>query len=117
MKTISGFSRTGVRRARYRAPAPVTYHAVIDGLISEMAHLLGATEPRKFSPPYKLVIIDNHGSIAFAGQAGQDGKMRPCGPSRRMRRSDFLANALITDRSLATRTFRIDCAAPKNASR
>jgi hypothetical protein len=82
-----------------------------------MADLMGDTEPRKFSPPFRLVIIDNRGSVAFEGQADRHGKISTSSPLRKMRRSDFPANALITDRSLATRTFRIDCTAPKMMSR
>jgi hypothetical protein len=75
-----------------------------------MARLIRNTEPWKFSPPFKLVIIGNRGCVAFRGQVDQDGKMQPSGPQRQLRRSDFPANALITDQSLAIRTFRIDCA-------
>jgi len=82
----------------------------MDGLISEMARLIGPTEHGTFSPPFELVIIGNQGCVAFAGKVDRDGELRPSAPLRRLRRSDFPANALITDRSLATRTFRIDCA-------
>lgn len=93
-----------------RAIGPATYAAVVDGLIFEMERLIGAEELRPFSPPFELVIIGNRGCVAFAGKVDRDGEMKPSGPPRKLRRSDFPANALITDRSLATRTFRIDCA-------
>jgi len=110
MKKLNRPSRTAVRKMSPRAIEPTTYAAIIYGFISEMGRLIGATEPRTFSPPFQLVIIGNRGCVAFAGQVDRDGEMRPSGPLRKLRRSDFPANALITDRSLATRTFRIDCA-------
>jgi hypothetical protein len=73
-----------------------------------MARLVSTTETRKFSPPFKLVIIDNRGEVVFTGEVGRSGKLRRSGPLCRVRRSHFPANALITDGSLATRTFRID---------
>lgn len=94
----------------------VTYHAVVDHLVSEMAQLVSGSEPRKFSP-FKLVIIGNRGSVAFSGQVDQDGRMQSSGPRRTLRRSDFPANALITDQSLAVRTFRIDFAGIGNSPR
>jgi hypothetical protein len=94
----------------------VTHHSVIDHLLTEMAQLLHSSEPRKFSP-FKLVIIGNRGSVAFSGQVDQEGRMRSSGPHRPLRRSDFPANALITDRSLAVRTFRIDVAGIGNSVR
>jgi hypothetical protein len=94
----------------------VTYHAVVDHLVSEMAQLVGSSEPRKFSP-FKLVIIGNRGSVAFSGQVDREGRMQSSGPRRTLRRSDFPANALITDQSLAVRTFRIDFAGIGNSPR
>jgi hypothetical protein len=73
-----------------------------------MARLIRVTETRKFSPPFKLVIIDNGGGVVFTGEVGRNGKLRRSGPLCRVRRSHFPANALITDGSLATRTFRIE---------
>jgi hypothetical protein len=46
--------------------------------------------------------------VVFSGEVGRNGKLRCSGPLCRVRRSHFPANALITDGSLATRTFRID---------
>jgi hypothetical protein len=93
-----------------RMSAASSYQMIIDGLISEMTRLIRATESCKFSRAIKLVIIGNRGRIAFSGQVDQNGKMVSSGPQRQLRRSDFPANALITDQSLAIRTFRIDCA-------
>lgn len=93
-----------------RMPAAPSYQAIIDGLINEMTRLIRATESCKFSRAIRLVIIGNRGRIAFSGQVDQNGKMVASGPQRPLRRSDFPANALITDQFLAIRTFRIDCA-------
>jgi hypothetical protein len=108
MKTLNALSRIHPAGALHEAAAPGSYQAIIGGLISEMARLVSTTETRKFSPPFKLVIIDNRGEVVFTGEVGRSGKLRRSGPLCRVRRSHFPANALITDGSLATRTFRID---------
>jgi hypothetical protein len=110
MKRISRLAKTGAKTTWSRTLRPAKYEHVIDALVSEMARLMDTTELRTFFPPFELVIIGNRGCVAFAGQVDRDGEVRPSSPLRRLRRSDFPANALITDRSLATRTFRIDCA-------
>ena len=110
MKHSGRTARTSSQRARPQTIRRTSYEPVIDGLVSEMARLIDTTELRTFSPPFELVIIDNQGCVAFAGQVDRDGEIRSSSPLRKLRRSDFPANALITDRSLATRTFRIDCA-------
>lgn len=110
MKQFSRSAKTNSRRSRSQTTRPANYEPVIDGLVSEMARLIDTTELRTFAPPFELVIIGNRGCVAFAGQVDRDGEIRSSSPLRKLRRSDFPANALITDRSLATRTFRIDCA-------
>ena len=109
MKQPSRSAKTNSRRARPQTSRQASHEPVIDGLISEMARLIDTTELRTFSPPFELVIIGNQGCVAFAGQVDRDGEIRSSSPLRKLRRSDVPANALITDRSLATRTFRIDC--------
>jgi hypothetical protein len=110
MKQANRSAKTDVRSTRPRTVRHASYEPVIDGLVSEMARLIDTKELCRFSPPFQLVIIGNRGRVAFAGQVDRDGEVRPTGPLRKLRRSDFPANALITDRSLAMRTFRIDCA-------
>jgi hypothetical protein len=110
MKKLSRSARTGTRKMWRQTNRTARHKSVIDDLISEMARLVSPTEHATFSPPFELVIIGNQGCVAFAGKVDRDGEMRPSGPLRKLRRSDFPANALITDRFLATRTFRIDCA-------
>jgi hypothetical protein len=116
MKTRRVRSRVEIRNSQRGATEPLTYQEIADGLVSEMADLLLATESGNFSP-LKLVIIDSRGCVAFTGQVDPDGKMRAAGPVRKLRRSHFPANAWITDRSLATRTFRIDRVAPRGMCR
>jgi hypothetical protein len=117
MKTGKLRSRVDIRSRRRGTTEPVTYQEIADGLVSEMTDLLLSGESGRFSPPLELVIIDSRGCVAFTGQADRDGKMQTAGPVRRVRRSHFPANAWITDRSLATRTFRIDRVAPRGVSR
>jgi hypothetical protein len=108
MKTVNVSSGLKLSAPRQETLAPVSYQAIVGGLISEMARIVRSTETRKFSPPFKLVIIDNRGGVVFTGEVGRNGKLRRSGPLCRVRRSHFPANALITDGSLATRTFRIE---------
>ncbi len=100
--------RMGIGNSRRQPLEPNSYQAIVVGLLSEMARLIRPTETRTFSPPYKLVIIDNGGGVVFAGEVGRNGRLRQSGPTCRIRRSHFPANAVITDGSLAVRTFRID---------
>ncbi len=117
MKTKKVRSRVDIRSTRRETRGPITYQEIADGLVSEMLDLLLTTGTRQFSAPVELVIIDNRGCVAFTGQADRNGKMQAAGPVRQLRRSHFPANALITDRSLATRTFRIDRVAPRGLCR
>jgi hypothetical protein len=117
MKTRKVRSRVDVPGRRRETSEPVTYQEIADGLVSEMTDLLLSKDSGRFSAPLELVIVDSRGCVAFSGQADRDGKMRAAGPVRRLRRSHFPANAWITDRSLATRTFRIDRAAPRGICR
>jgi len=86
----------------------VSYKSIAGGLISQMAGFLLSKEPGRSSPPFKLVIIGNRGVVVFECEVGKDGKVLELGPARRLRRSHFPATALLTDRSLVTRTFLIE---------
>jgi hypothetical protein len=79
-----------------------------------MMGFIRSSEPQKCSPPFKLVIIDKRGTVVFECDVSKDGKVRPFGSVRKVRWSHFPATALLTDRSLATRTFRIERATPSN---
>ena len=91
--------------------------ALIGGLVSEMTRLLSTTETRKLSPPFKVVILDNCGCMAFMGDVSRGGTVLPLGHFPKLRRSCFPANALPTDRSLCTRSFRIDLDATRHSYR
>jgi hypothetical protein len=110
VKQLKRSLRSAVRNTPKRRPALSGYQEIVDGLIDEMTRLIRATESCKFSRAIKLVIIGNRGRVAFSGQVDENGKMVASGPQRQLKRSDFPANALVTDQSLSIRTFRIDCA-------
>jgi len=113
--TGSGLS-TGIRNKSLQAMQFMNYQNIAGGLADEMMGFIRPSEPRKCSPPFKMVIIDKRGTVIFECKVGKDGKVRPFGLVRRVRYSHFPATALLTDRSLVTRTFLIDRAAPRNSS-
>jgi hypothetical protein len=117
MHTTHHSLKIGGRLVRQEPLEPMSYQALVGGLLFEMAHLIRAKETRKFSPPFRLVIINSRGGVVFTGEVGRNGKVRRSGPVYKVRRSHFPANALITDGSLATRTFRIDRAAHRSLYR
>jgi hypothetical protein len=114
MNTTNRSIRTGPGASRHQSVEPVSYQAIAGGLLSEMPQLMRSSETRKFSPPFKLVILNNQGVVVFSGEVGRNGKVRRSGPLCKVRRSHFPANAMVTDASFATRTFRI--ARPAHAS-
>ena len=89
----------------------LSYKNIAGGLADEMMGFIRPSEPRKCSPPFKMVIIDNRGTVVFECNVSKDGKVRPLGLVRRVRNSHFPATALLTDSSLVTRTFLIECPA------
>jgi hypothetical protein len=93
------------------AARPVSYENLAGGLASEMAGLLRSNEPRGFSPPFRLVILNRGGAVVFQCEVSKDGEVRPWDLSQQVRRSHFPATVFLTDRSLVTRTFRIERAA------
>jgi len=82
--------------------------ALVSSLVSEMARLIRTTEARKWSPPFKLVIVDNRGCVALSCGVQWDGKVRPSNDFRKLRRSHFPANAFLTDGALCIRSFVSD---------
>lgn len=90
--------------------------ALMGGLVSEMTRLLSTKETRKLSPPFKVIILDNCGCMAFMGEVSRNGRVLPLGHFPKLQCSCFPANALLTDRSLCTRSFRIDLGATKNTA-
>ena len=93
------------------AAQALSYKNIASGLADEMMGFLRPSEPRKCSPPFKMVIIDNRGTVVFECNVSKNGKVRPLGLVRRVRNSHFPATALLTDSSLVTRTFLIERAA------
>jgi len=93
------------------AAQALSYKNIAGGLADEMMGFIRPSEPRKCSPPFKMVIIDNRGTVVFKCNVSKDGKVRPLGLVRRVRNSHFPATALLTDSSLVTRTFLIERAA------
>ena len=83
------------------------YEKLAGGLAFEMAACVRSGNAREFRAPFELVIVDPQGAVVFECQVGEDWKVRHSG-SRVVRRSHFPATALLTDRSLLTRTFQID---------
>ena len=101
---------TGVAaRSRWPQMMPrMSYEKIAGGLASEMAERIRATEQREFCAPFELVIVGSQGAVVFECEVGKDWKVRRQGPAHMVRRSHFPATALLTDRSLVTRTFRIE---------
>jgi hypothetical protein len=89
----------------------MSYQKLAGGLAFEMVECVRSTEPREFRAPFELVIVDPQGAVVFECEVGEDWQVRHNGPARAVRRSHFPATALLTDRSLLTRTFQIDRAA------
>ena len=106
----SGFALTTKSRWLNTLQA-LSYKNIAGGLADEMMGFMRPSEPRKCSPPFKMVIIDNRGAVVFECNVSKDGKVRPLGLVRRVRNSHFPATALLTDSSLVTRTFLIECPA------
>lgn len=88
--------------------------ALISSLVSETSRLIRTTETRKWSPPFRLVIVDNRGCVAFSCGVQSDGKVRPSGHFPKLRRSHFPAHAFLADGSLCMHSFRIDLHADKS---
>ncbi len=108
MRVTKSTLRTVVKGIRQEAAEPFSYHAIIGDLVSEMAHLIRSAETYEFSPPFKLVIIDNRGVVTFTGEVDRNGNVLRSSPDCKLRRIHLPANALITDRCLVTRTFQLN---------
>jgi hypothetical protein len=92
----------------------MSYQNIARGLASEMVGVIRSTKPHGSCPPFKLVIVGNHGDVVFECEVSKDWKVRPGGSLRTVRRSHFPATALLTDRLLVTRTFLIERAPHPN---
>ena len=86
----------------------LNYKNIASGLADEMIGFIRPSELGKCCPPFKMVIIDKRGTVVFECNVSNDGRVRPLGLVRKVRNSHFPATALLTDRSLVTRTFLIE---------
>ena len=116
MRNISKLRGAEPKNLRPRAATSLSYQNIADGLASEMVDSLRCNESRKSFPPFRLVIVGNHGGVVLECELGEDGEVRNQGPAERLRRSHFPATALLTDGSLLTRTFLIERATLANTS-
>ncbi len=114
MKNTSSGRGTEIKDKWQHAVEAISYQSIAGGLADEMMGFIQPSEPRKCSPPFRMVIIDKCGTIVFECKVSKDGKVRPYGLARRVRHSHFPATALLTDSSFVTRTFLIEDAAPSD---
>jgi len=112
MKHTSREFIEGPKNRSQRSAQEVSYRNIAGGLADEMLEFIRPSEPRKCNPPFKMVIIDRHGSVVFECKVSKDGRVRPTGTVCMVQDSHFPATALLTDSSFVTRTFRIEQAAP-----
>jgi hypothetical protein len=111
--TSSGLSEA-IKNKSLRAFQAVSYENIAGGLADEMMGFIRPSEPRKCSPPFKMIIIDRRGTVVFECKVNKDGKVRPVGLVRMVQDSHFPATALLTDSSFVTRTFLIEQSAPNS---
>jgi len=116
MRNTSKLPGAETKNLRPRAANSLSYQNIAGGLASEMVDFLRCKETGKSCPPFRLVIVGNHGGVVFECEVGEDGEVRNQGPAERLRRSHFPATALLTDGSLLTRTFLIERAPLADAS-
>jgi hypothetical protein len=112
MKSTGGGLSAAIKSKWLQAIQAMSYQNIAGGLADEMMGFIRSSERRKCSPPFKMVILDKRGTVVFECKVNKDGKVRPFGLVRRVRYSHFPATALLTDRSLVTRTFLIERATP-----
>jgi hypothetical protein len=87
---------------------PTSYLTIAGRLAFEMMSFIQPSQSSRFCPPFELVIVGNHGAVVFKCKVRADWKVSSCGSVHLVRRSHFPATALLTDRSLLTRTFLIE---------
>jgi len=108
MRDISKLPGAELKNQRPRAAHSLSYQKIAGGLASEMVHFLRSTGARESSPPFRLVILGNHGGIVFECEVGENWEVHNLGPTAWLQHSHFPATALLTDGSLLTRTFLIE---------
>ena len=66
MRNTSKLPSAEPKNLRARAANSLSYQNIAGGLASEMVdYFLRCNEPRKSSPPFRLVIVGNHGGVVF----------------------------------------------------
>ena len=108
MRTISNAANPVTKKRWTPAAHRISYQQLAGGLAAEMAECIRTGKTREFCAPFQLVIVDTQGAVVFQGEISEDWSVRHDGPARIVRRCHFPATALLTDRSLLTRTFQID---------
>ena len=108
MRDISKLPGAELKNQRPRAAYSLSYQNIAGGLASEMVDFLRSTGTCESSPPFRLVILGNHGGVVFECEVGENWEVRNLGPAARLQRAHFPATALLTDGSLLTRTFLIE---------
>src|SRR5713226_4369409 len=108
MKNTGSGLGTESKSKWHQAVEAMSYRNIAGGLAGEMMSFIRPSEPRKCSPPFKMIIIDKSGAVVFECKVSKDGKVRPFGLARPVRDSHFPATALLTDSSFVTRTFLIE---------
>ena len=116
MRNTSKLSSAEPKNQRQHAARSLSYQNIAGGLASDMVDFLRSTANHRSSPPFRLVIIGNHGGVVFECEVGENWEVLNPGPAARLRRSHFPATALLTDGSLLTRTFLIERAPLANSS-
>src|SRR5260370_38597857 len=105
MKNTGSGLGTESKSKWHQAVETMSYRNIAGGLADEMRGFIRPSEPRKCSPPFKMVIIDNCGTIVFECKVSKDGKVRPFGSARRVRDFHFPATALLPDSTFVTCAF------------
>jgi hypothetical protein len=105
MGNTSGVLNTGSKSSRM---PEMSYQHLAGGLAGEMMGFIRPGEPRRCSPPFKMVIIDKSGMVVFEGEVSKGGKVRRLGLPKKVENSHFPATALLTDSAFVTRTFLLE---------
>jgi len=108
MRKRTNAPATLVRNRVPRAARRVNYSEFVGGWAAEMAESLPDNGPADFRAPFRLVLVDPQGSVVFEGEVDENWSVKQEGPSKIVRRCHFPAIALLTNRSLVTRTFQIE---------
>lgn len=116
MKNTSSGLGTEIKNKWQQAVKAMSYRNIAGGLADEMMGFIRPSEPRKCSPPFKMVIIDRSGTVVFECRVSKGGRVRPFGSARKVEHSHFPATALLTDSSFVTRTFLIESATAGNSN-